>query len=200
MWHITDILDIKNLLGKNRLQPIPQYPADQLVIRSKDTSFAFNITFPTTLNVQYTYNGVTLTATYDNSHSGSTELLNVDIETDIIFTSPNSLQYADIPSGERYSFFAPNNTIQNFWYQGLKYADVVDLRNASSLASVGGTNNNQTSVVYVGDTTAGIRVAANAIINDSIYSDGVLWLKPGTTEAAHIRSVAENKGWRVYDL
>ena len=189
---ITDILDVKNLLGMQRTPiPMPEYPANETVLRFPGNTAEF-ILYGGSYTVSYTYNGTI----YTNNYTGSNTFnLSTDVGTDIIIIGATDVNVA-IGSctfavlGSSVTYYADNGTVQT-----------IDIRNVGIFVIGGGViTGSGIKTLYVHATTTNRQSASNTFINRSVNTNGVLWIDPTEAYAASVITTAQTKGWTVYDL
>lgn len=195
--YIKDILDIKNVLGMQRPQPLPAYPAGQTVFRNNNgLSVSIVPIYTGTITFQYSVGGVTQTITHPVSHSGlSIVLLTPDQGTDIVITG--DLQQLTFNSNN-VDFIAVGNTLGDLNIRN--NIKILDLRNADALTSYGVVPYSSVDTLYAIATTSATSAISSGVISSSTVTDGVLWIKSSETYAQDVIAVAKAHGWKVYYL
>lgn len=187
---ITHILDVLNVLGMQRVVPMPTHPANELVMRAAaDGNVDYTATFTGNLIVQA--NGET--DTYPDTYSGiQIGVAGVAANTDIVLTGNITkiffLGMANI------SMLVVNNTTTNFAVsQNMK---ILDLRNANLISGFVINSDNLSQVYAIANTIAQKNISVDMITNSSV-SNGILWIDGSQTYAADVIAAAQAKGWMV---
>ena len=191
---ITDILDVKNLLGMQRIIPEPAYPVNETVMRFSGTTYNFNVVAGSSFDITRIYNGHPVTLHYTNpgNYTG-----NMDEGTDIIVTGAT-----DIEPGSGCNFVAFGNDltairISSVW--GVLFE--MDLRNAGDVHSFYTYSLNVVYTIYANAQYADLANFTQSVIEHStMTTNGVLWIDPTEAYAASVITAAQTKGWTVYNL
>ena len=196
---IKDILDIKNLLGMQRVPPVPipvpQFPSDEIVFRAisnVNPSFDFTAYYTGYMSIRVEIGGGQWTTYYNNSGT-SVNVNGFNAGSDVIVKG-NITRLTQIQDA---SFVAISDTLPDFDFNST--IETLDLRNAVGL--INGyypLGNNSLKELYAnGNRLLGFQIG---IIQSSGVNDGILWIDPNGTYASQIIAAAEAKGWSVYEL
>ena len=194
--YIKDILDIKNILGAQRPQPLPAYPADQVVIRAHTTTtIQYKPIYTGDLRVLYTYGGVDREDIVPDTLSGVMAACACDPGTDVVLIG-NVTQVTDFNA--YVDFYAASNTIT--YIRVYDHIKTLDLRNADLLGSWGFSPSCAVETLYAIATTSWLSGISQSIISSSSVADGVLWIDRTQPYADSVITTARAKGWKVYYL
>ena len=192
---VKDILDVKNIIGMQRVQPDPAYPAGELVLRSVEHYFYYIPYYTGYL----TYSGIDQTdhvigGSIPDTYSGQADFISsVKPDSDFIFRG-DIVQLDLVDSGNNISFVAVNNTLYQLDIQN--DVQTLDLRNADNIQSIG-TQPFGVTTLYAIANNAMQRGVCTTIINNS-PDGGILWIDHTQAYAAAVIAAAISHGWHVY--
>lgn len=197
---IKNILDIKNLLGMQRVvppTPPEPYPANEIVLRTNGNTVTFTPVFTGSITVRYTYNGTNTEVTYGNVWSGQQMSSYSDYGTDFIIIG----NVTQIEVGADVEFLSYGNTIDYLYLYVVDSPNlrILDLRNLVSISSYAISYACNINTIYANATTSEIKDFTVSAINGS-PDGGVLWIDRTQTYAADVIAAAQAHNWTIYDL
>ena len=191
---LTHILDIKNLLGMQRVVPPTPYPANEIVLRTNGNTVTFTPVFTGSITVRYRYNGTNTEVTYGNVWSGQQMSSYSDYGTDFIIIG--NVTQIEINSGD-VEFVAINNTVGSIDDLDAQVR-TLDLRNATGLSGMSMHAFGITELYALATTVNNSNLSAMIIYNSP--DGGTLWIDQTQAYAATVVSMAEAHNWTIYDL
>lgn len=193
---LTHILDIKNLLGMQRIPlPMPIYPPDEFVMRAlNDDVLDFTPNFTGTLTVRVGEDE----DTYPVGYSGAEISVGpISAGTDVILTG--NITSVSLLHGANVQLLSINDTVDF-----VSLADnitVLDLRNGSNVLMYDlSISNVNVRELYANARTIVLKSLSTNVINGSTVADGIVWVDRNEPDIAQVITAAENKGWTVYEL
>ena len=204
---ITNILDIKNILGMQRaLPPAPPAPtpdpelvANINAIRTQDGNPKICMAFSGNITIQGIYQGSSFTITLPDGWSGA-EIPNIyaDPETDV--TAQGAITDVIIYNYYGYNYVAISDTVTAVIFAD-SLADALytlDLRNAASLSSLPSSGALFINRIYALATNENVANSIASLISNSTIANGEVWINNEDAYAAEIVAAAAAKGWTVY--
>jgi len=192
MWQPRNIKDVKNVLGMRRTAPPVPEPAQQsdvCVLRFAGLSFSLSGYGPTSY-CTYTYNGTTQIETISPTFTRQ-----IDEGTDVILSG--TLIHVEVLS-LNCIYCAAGNTLSQIEFNAGTNLQVLDLRNLNSgigFIKIFPPNNLRT--IYASDY---YWTNVAQFINESVFSDGVLFISVGSAGYATLAATAQVKGWQIVNL
>lgn len=200
---ITDILDVKNLLGMQRAIPIPDpmYPmpanASQLGIKILSAgSFIFTPTSASAYIYADLYRGGIVVGNYLMNSGAVRTISSLQAGDVLIFTT--SLTDLLIQNNNTESI-ALNSDLAQLDVSICSGLKCVDFRNATSLLnSVSFSTSGDIQLIYDTANNNATQSAVNWLILN--YTPGVLYIDPDGVYYSSLKTLAIARGWTVYDL
>lgn len=189
---LTNILDIKNLLGVQRVTPDPAYPANETVMRFNGTTYAFNTSGD--FDIITTVGGVQVT-----THHSSVGIFSgtMDEGTDVIVRG----SITDLDAGVNCNFIAFANYLTAIRVATSHHTlKTIDLRNAGDVHNFYRYTPPSIPTIYANAQYSDLANFAQGLIDDSTVTDGTLWIDPAQQYASYVITAAQAKGWSVYYL
>lgn len=191
---IKNILDIKNILGMNRVSPISPHDPEALFMHSNDGMFTVTPYWNGTIHVQNYQEQYDL----DESHSG--EAITFGDSEDIVAQGIifGDVYTLDIADDQKISHIAVSKYLEYFIING--YVRLADLRNGDALNRVVIRNNTNDIVeLYAIANNETQRDICVRILNTSPYEGtlATLWINAAQPYAADVIAAATAKGWTI---
>lgn len=199
---ILNILDIKNILGMQRVSPTPDPQTNfrDVFLKSSETG-AYSITASRIvyqIELDYTdSDGISTTIT---TISDATFNISVLGDTIIKLNNGDDNYYWGIDKMDENTDYVSVSGKLDWIRTESGNADklqYIDLRNAENLIELPIAVNLKT--LYAKATTETLRDLCLELLNNSIVR-GVLWIAESDTYAQDVVALARTKGWRVYYL
>ena len=192
---VKDILDVKNVLGMERLQPMPtpdaQTAADTIVLRSDAYDTQLNsIAFSGDLTITETQGGIPMVRVVDDSWDLQ---LHADIGTDILIQG-NMLVANDFTHDITY--ISANNTIEDIRILGSP-VQILDLRNAYAQHDFYIQGTTPLQCIYARCTNLAVALGFEYYFGITTYT-GDIWINPYEEFAYRVMQAAQDAGWNVY--
>ena len=187
---VKDILDVKNVLGAQRVQPIPSFDPSLIVLRAAiNDNVDYTPTFIGTLTVQAKGE----TATYPDSYSGvQIGVLDMIANEDVLLSG--NISNIFLLNSANVSLLAINNTATFFAIT--RNIKTLDLRNATSITGFVIREDNLNQIYAIANNITQKNISCD-MINSSGSIGGILWIDNSQTYADDVIEAARLKGWTV---
>lgn len=196
MYRLTDILDPLNVLGMQRTSPINP----SVVIKYNNTSVYFTAYYTGTLTVKYQIAGEMQTATYPDTLSGTTLIINdVDLNS-FVFLLGN---ITGVQCLQNTTYIFASQQVQSILFTNTTMLlEELDIHNAEQLTNIDTITSAPLRRMSVGTiNTATIANRLGQMITNSTDPNGQLFVYDATDpNVGTVITAANNKGWTVQNL